>query len=60
MISSCGANALFLACFISQLESFLQLLGSQEKRFFSGFHNRQVEQGISASLPIFHRGYLKL
>jgi hypothetical protein len=32
-------------------------LGSQEKLFFSGFHSRQLAQGMFALLPMFHRGY---
>lgn len=50
---------LSLECLKSQLESFLHLLGLQEKLFFLGFHNKQVEQGMFASLSIVNRGYVR-
>lgn len=54
-----GLTALSLQCLDNQLESFLHLLGSQEKLFFFGFQNEQVEQGMFVSLSIVNRGYFK-
>ena len=51
-ILSCGLTILFSACFSSQSESFLQLFGLQEKLFCWAFHNRHVEHGMLALLPI--------
>jgi hypothetical protein len=41
------------------VESFLHLLGSQEKLFFFGFQNEQAEQGMFSSLSIVNLGYVK-
>ena len=54
-----GSAALSLQCLSNQLESFLHLLGSQEKLLFFGFQNEQAEQGMFASLSIVNRGYVK-
>jgi len=47
-----------LVCFSNQFESFLHLLGLHKKLFSFGFHNEQVEHGISALLFILNRSYV--
>jgi len=44
------------ACFKSHSESLRQLLGLHEKDFAFWSHKWQIEQGISVSLFMLHRG----